>query len=217
MLIKYFSAVVVLFFCFLFFAIEPIKACQCGNMPTVMRSFNQAENVFIGEIIKFGPEEPVNKFNSRLGATFLVKKVYKGSLKVGDTKFFEQGSGDDCQMGFGEKMIGFSRCPRTHDCCSSTYLPIHRQASPVSTAYLCVPSNLKAGCRSSASVNCWQSSRASSPKLSRNGGCLKTCRPSPTWPSKGIRFIAARCAITNAADIRPGSGTFNLEAKKAGC
>lgn len=107
MLIKYFSAVVFFFFTILFFAVEPIKACQCGgNMPTVMRSFNQAENVFIGEIIKFGTEEPVNKFNSRLGATFLVKKVYKGSLKEGDTKFFVQGSGDDCQIGFGENMIG---------------------------------------------------------------------------------------------------------------
>lgn len=90
------------FICFLLFTAQTIRACECGDRPTVLTSFNRAENVFIGEIIKFGKEEN----GDDQGATFLVKKVYKGSLKEGNTKFFVQGSGDDCQFGFGEKMVG---------------------------------------------------------------------------------------------------------------
>lgn len=105
--IKY-SFFFILLIGFLFLAIQPIKACQCGQMPTVITSLNRSENVFIGEIVKFGKEETTNKFDSPYGATISVKKVYKGSLKEGDIKFFVKGSGDNCLFEFSEKWIGLT-------------------------------------------------------------------------------------------------------------
>lgn len=113
-LISIFCLVLSVFFLFA----DPAYACFCGKSPTVDIVLEKTPNVVILKFQRI--EEPVEKktFDLKIGrldmsytiigrAVFMVEKVYKGNIKVGDQLFFGIYSPQSsCDRIFNEEDVG---------------------------------------------------------------------------------------------------------------
>lgn len=94
---------------FLLCGAKTAEACSCGPLPTVLDSFQGAQDVIIAEVtaVEKTSESDLNNYPYGVkGAKMSVKKVFKGNLKAGDEIFFEQGGGADCIETYREESIG---------------------------------------------------------------------------------------------------------------
>ena len=107
---KDFFLIVFLTFGFILFGSETAMACSCREKPTVLDSYDEADNVVIAEITGIekitGENDP--DYNSRglNAAKMSVRKVFKGRLREGSELFFRSGNGVDCGYIFDERDIG---------------------------------------------------------------------------------------------------------------
>jgi hypothetical protein len=102
--IKHLFLIFSLFIGFLLLSTQTIKACSCGGKPTIIDSLDKSQNVMIAEVT--GVEKVDGYYKGIKSAKMSVKKVFKGTLKEGETVSFAQGGGSDCLWEFDEKFIG---------------------------------------------------------------------------------------------------------------
>ncbi len=90
-------------------AVESAKACSCMARPTVLDAFESSAEVFVGEVIAIEKTDDPNFGDGTgvRGAKIQVQKVYKGSIKTGDSILFDQGGGADCRLTYTEKSVGW--------------------------------------------------------------------------------------------------------------
>lgn len=123
--------IAVLFSVFILSATQTAKACSCGPRPSVLDSFEQAEEVVIVRVLSVQKVENTDERNYVDGvrsATMLVDKVFKGKLKVRDEIVFGQGGGADCIGTFSEGSVGhqylfYLTRPETFTKSDRRYLP----------------------------------------------------------------------------------------------
>ncbi len=95
----------------LFCLIAPVQifACECAGKPTVLEEFDFSKVVVAGRIDsihRLRANERERDLEAIRSATFVIDKVYKGNLKVGDKIVLAQGGGADCAFEWDEKSIG---------------------------------------------------------------------------------------------------------------
>lgn len=100
----------------LLFGAEAAHACSCAPRPTVLDSYEEADNVVITRVVsvekaeKAAPEghmsDGENYVNGVKSTRMLVERVFKGSLKAGDEITFGQGGGANCIWTFSEQNVG---------------------------------------------------------------------------------------------------------------
>ncbi len=116
---------------FIFSAAQTANACSCGPRPTVLDSFEQAEEVVIVKVLsveKVEDTEERSYVDGVRSATLIVDKVFKGKLKVRDEIVFGQGGGADCIWTFNERSVGrqylfYLTRPTTFTKSDRVYLP----------------------------------------------------------------------------------------------
>lgn len=90
-------------------ASQTAKACSCGPVPTVLDSFEEAEEVVIVRVLsveKAKATEERSYVDGVKSATLIVDKVFKGKLQIRDEIVFGQGGGADCIWTFDEQSVG---------------------------------------------------------------------------------------------------------------
>lgn len=93
----------------LLIAAEISQACSCVASPTVDIAFEQTPNVVIlklQSVEKYAEGEDGYGYGRVKQSKLIVKKVFKGNLKVGQKLTFAQGGGGDCIWTFEEDEIG---------------------------------------------------------------------------------------------------------------
>lgn len=101
---------VMLFSTFLFLlAQQNTFACSCGTMPTVLDEYENSESVVIARAVSVEKENEVKDeyYPDNIKSTkWVVEKIYKGTLRVGEEILIGQGSGADCGFVFKESIVG---------------------------------------------------------------------------------------------------------------
>ncbi|HEX8128584.1 MAG TPA: hypothetical protein VF527_05730 [Pyrinomonadaceae bacterium] len=92
------------------------NACSCAPRPTVLDSYEEANNIVITRVVSVEKTEQAapkgrmsdgeNYVDGVKSTRMLVERVFKGSLKVGDEITFGQGGGADCIWTFSEENVG---------------------------------------------------------------------------------------------------------------
>ena len=104
-----FLVIAMLLSAFILSAAQAANACSCGPRPTVLDSFEHAEEVVVVSVLSVEKVEDTDErsyVNGIRSATLVVDKVFKGKLKVRDEIVFGQGGGADCIWTFHEKSVG---------------------------------------------------------------------------------------------------------------
>lgn len=94
---------------FLLSSAQTASACECGQRPTVLESFDESDEVLIVRVISVEEVADTDEHHYVDGVrstTMIVEKVFKGNLKIRDEIIFGQGGGADCIWTFDEKSIG---------------------------------------------------------------------------------------------------------------
>src|SRR5258705_6790084 len=94
---------------FLLSTAQTVTACSCGPRPTVLDSFEKADEVVIVKVlsvVKAEDTEEQHYVDGVTKATLIVERLFKGNLKVRDEIVFGQGGGADCIWTFDEESIG---------------------------------------------------------------------------------------------------------------
>src|SRR5690349_1987125 len=93
----------------LFVATKTVNACSCGPRPSVLKEFEESDEVVILRAIsvdKVPDTENQQYVDGVKSTTMVVEKVFKGKLKVRDEIVFGQGGGADCIWTFDEESVG---------------------------------------------------------------------------------------------------------------
>jgi hypothetical protein len=100
----------------LFFGAPDARACSCGPTPTVLDSYEAADQVVITRAVSVEKAEQAAPDGRTPGGVYyvdgvrstrmIVERIFKGSLKVGEEITFGQGGGADCVWTFNEKSVG---------------------------------------------------------------------------------------------------------------
>lgn len=100
----------------LLFVEREVKACSCGQTPTVLDSYDGADHVVITRVVavektenaapKGRMSDGTNYVDGVKSTRMVIERVFKGGLKVGDEMTFAQGGGADCIWTFNEDNIG---------------------------------------------------------------------------------------------------------------
>ena len=98
-----------LLFAFIFSANQTANGCSCGPTPTVLDSFEGAEEVVIVRVLSVEKVQDTEKHfyvDGVRSATLIVDRVFKGKLRVRDEIVFGQGGGANCIWTFNEDSLG---------------------------------------------------------------------------------------------------------------